>query len=87
MITKTRWLEMTDEQRKGYLRAGKVNVKPVLGMLANQPVNSECKASILYQATCRGILIGQGQSEDQAYESAYLFLANYEGRLAENCEL
>lgn len=86
MITKTRWLEMTDQQRKGFLRAGKVNVKPVLGMLANQPVNSEGKAAIVYQATCRGIVIGQGQSEDQAYESAYLYLSTYQGKLPEQAE-
>lgn len=84
MITKTRWLEMTDEQRKGYLRAGKVYVKQLLSIPTDQPVNSESKASILYQATCRGFVIGQGQSVDQAYESAYSYLAKYEGKLSEH---
>ncbi|MDO6426212.1 hypothetical protein Q4489_04270 [Thalassotalea sp. 1_MG-2023] len=76
---------MTDQERVEYLRKGIIKVEPRMGIRADSKVNDNEPAVLInYLAKCRGIMIGVGDSKDEAYRNGQKWLSDYDGKLPES---
>lgn len=86
-ISLKKWKGMTDQERVEYLRKGSLKVEPRMGIRADSKVGDNKSVAIVsYLAKCRGIVVGTGTSEDEAYRSGQKWLSEYDGKLPEEEE-
>jgi hypothetical protein len=84
-ITEKKWRALTNEERVDYVRKGRVIAKPEMGLSAKAKLHDDepQTALIRYVATCRGIQIGIGKSEDEAIRDGQKWLSEWDGTLPE----
>ena len=80
-MTLTKWKSMTCNERVNHVRKGKLKIDTVMGIREDAKVNGHKDGVVFYVAVAGGIRIGQGDTEDNAYRSAYKYLNEYKGNI------
>lgn len=78
-ITLKNWTSLTNDERVEHVQSGKIMARQQIGTVEDE--NGEFKACFRWVASCKGIVIGQGEDKQEAIRSGYKWLGEYKGDL------